>query len=80
MGGKLLDRSDIVTWGLKLTDGCMSTYNTSTGLGPGGWAFKGADGGGGNPPSSQQAFYNQNGFWITSGDYDVRPEVFEVRI
>jgi mannosyl-oligosaccharide alpha-1,2-mannosidase len=79
MGGKLLNRDDIVQWGLKITDGCMSTYNTPTGLGPGGWAFKGADGGGSDPPAAQKTFYAQNGFYVTSADYDVRPEVFEVR-
>ncbi|KZW01108.1 seven-hairpin glycosidase [Exidia glandulosa HHB12029] len=78
MGGKLLDRDDFVDWGLKITDACISTYfATSTGLGPGGWAFKGADGGGADPPSEQKEFFEKNGFWITSADYNVRPEVFE---
>ncbi|EJD45468.1 seven-hairpin glycosidase [Auricularia subglabra TFB-10046 SS5] len=77
MGGRLLDREDFVEWGLKITDACMSTYQTPTGLGPGAWAFKGADGGGNDPPADQKDFFDKTGFYITSADYNVRPEVFE---
>jgi hypothetical protein len=76
MGGKLLNRDDIVQWGLRLTDGCMSTYSTPTGLGPGGWSSKGTDGGQ-DPPANQKAFNAVHGFWITSPDYVTRPEVFQ---
>jgi hypothetical protein len=78
MGGKLLARDDIVQWGLRLTDGCMSTYSTTTGLGPGAWSFKGADGGGQDAPANQKDFNAAHGFWITDSSYDTRPEVFEV--
>ena len=78
MGGKLLNRDDIVDWGLKITDGCMETYNTSTGLGAGGWAFQGADGGGAAVPSQYQSFFNTNGWYPTDVSWDTRPEIFEV--
>jgi mannosyl-oligosaccharide alpha-1,2-mannosidase len=69
-----------VQWGLNLTDACMTTYSTPTGLGPGAWAFTATDGGGGSPPAAQAAFAKQHGFWITDSSYYVRPEVFEVSL
>lgn len=77
MGGRLLDRDDIVDWGLKVTDGCMSTYNTATGLGVGSWGFRGEDGGG-EVPAEHQDFFDQNGWYPGAKDWNVRPEVFEV--
>ncbi|KZW01083.1 seven-hairpin glycosidase, partial [Exidia glandulosa HHB12029] len=77
MGGKLLGRDDIVDMGLRITDGCMATYNTASGLGPDGWAFEPANGQGSGVPPGQQQFYDDHGFWITSAGYYVRPEVFE---
>jgi mannosyl-oligosaccharide alpha-1,2-mannosidase len=66
MGGKLLDNATIVNFGLNLTDSCMNTYNTPTGIGGGGFAFVTADGKG-TPPSSaaQQAEFNSFGFYNT---------------
>ncbi|KAH7101715.1 seven-hairpin glycosidase [Auriculariales sp. MPI-PUGE-AT-0066] len=75
MGGKLLDREDIVDWGLRITDGCMTTYNTPTGLGVGSWGFKTEDGG--DVPAEHQDFFNQNGWYPKATDWNVRPEVFE---
>lgn len=40
LGGKLLDRQDIIDLGVAVTDGCHQTYNTTlTGLGPIAWAW-----------------------------------------
>ncbi|EJD45452.1 seven-hairpin glycosidase [Auricularia subglabra TFB-10046 SS5] len=76
MGGKLLNRDDIFQAGLRITDGCIATYQTGSGLGPGGWQYAPTDAGA-SIPASQQAFYAQHGFYITDASYDVRPEVFE---
>jgi hypothetical protein len=66
MGGKLLDNATIVNFGLNLTDSCMNTYNTPTGIGGGGFAFVTADGKG-TPPNSaaQQAEFKSFGFYNT---------------
>ncbi|KAJ7851200.1 seven-hairpin glycosidase [Mycena leptocephala] len=78
MGGKLLDNATIVNFGLNLTDSCMNTYNTPTGIGGGGFAFVTADGKG-TPPSSaaQQAEFNSFGFYNTDNSWYMRPEVIE---
>jgi hypothetical protein len=81
MGGKLLDNATIVNFGLNITDSCMNTYNTPTGIGGGGFAFVTADGKG-TPPSSaaQQAEFNSFGFYNTCVFYilcvEVRPDWF----
>ncbi|KAJ7189140.1 seven-hairpin glycosidase [Mycena filopes] len=78
MGGKLLDNATIVNIGLNITDSCMNTYNTPTGLGGGGFAFVDATGAG-TPPSSaaQQAEFNSFGFYNTDNSWYMRPEVIE---
>ncbi|KAF7364649.1 alpha-1,2-Mannosidase [Mycena venus] len=75
MGGKLLDNATIVNFGLNITDSCMNTYNTPTGIGGGGFAFVTADGKG-TPPSSaaQQAEFNSFGFYNTDNSWYMRPE------
>ncbi|KAJ6453651.1 seven-hairpin glycosidase [Mycena vitilis] len=78
MGGKLLNNATIVNLGLNITDSCMNTYNTPTGMGGGGFAFVTADGKG-TPPSSaaQQAEFNSFGFYNTDNSWYLRPEVIE---
>ncbi|KAK6987457.1 alpha-1,2-mannosidase [Favolaschia claudopus] len=78
MGGKLLNNATIVNYGLNLTDSCMNTYNTPTGIGGGGFAFVTADGKG-TPPGTavQQAEFNQFGFYNTDNGWYMRPEVIE---
>ncbi|KIL63151.1 glycoside hydrolase family 47 protein [Amanita muscaria Koide BX008] len=82
LGGKLLNNQTIVDYGLALTDGCWNTYaSTKSGIGPETFAFKSDDGdytGSSSPPTqNQNDFYNQHGFYITSSDYILRPEVLE---
>ncbi|KAJ7212352.1 seven-hairpin glycosidase [Mycena rebaudengoi] len=80
MGGKLLDNATIVNFGLNLTDSCMNTYNTPTGIGGGEFAFVTADGKG-TPPSSaaQPAEFNSFGFYNIDNGWYMRPEVIEAR-
>lgn len=51
-----------------------------TGIGPESFAFISSDGnftGGSAPSSSQLTFYKQHGYYITNGNYILRPEVLE---
>ncbi|KAF9010161.1 glycoside hydrolase family 47 protein [Cyathus striatus] len=81
LGGKLLNNQTIVNIALQLIDACWNTYaSTATGIGPEAFAFISSDGNftGGDPPSADDlSFYNQHGFYITSSDYILRPEVLE---
>ncbi|KAF7298936.1 alpha-1,2-Mannosidase [Mycena indigotica] len=81
LGGKLLNNQTIIDIALELNDGCWNTYaSTATGIGPETFAFIGTDGnftGGSAITPSQQAFFNQHGYYITGADYIQRPEVLE---
>jgi mannosyl-oligosaccharide alpha-1,2-mannosidase len=81
LGGQLLGNETIVDYGLKLTDACWNTYqSTLTGIGPEVFAYISDDGGytGGDAPTvAQLAFFKEHGFYITAGDYFLRPEVLE---
>ena len=73
LGGTVLGRQDYIDFGLALVDGCFDTYNaTATGIGPEEFSWNtmglGAD---------EEAFYEENGFYITNPLYDLRPEVIE---
>jgi mannosyl-oligosaccharide alpha-1,2-mannosidase len=53
---------------------------SSTGIGPEEFAYVSSDGnytGRGSPSASQIDFYNKHGFYITTSDYVLRPEVLE---
>ncbi|KAJ6541128.1 glycoside hydrolase family 47 protein [Mycena sp. CBHHK59/15] len=80
-GGKLLQNQTIIDIALELNEGCWNTYaSTVTGIGPEAFAYISSDGnftGGGGISSSQLAFYQKNGFYITASDYIQRPEVLE---
>ncbi|KAJ6595756.1 seven-hairpin glycosidase [Mycena vulgaris] len=81
LGGKLLGNQTIIDIALELNEGCWNTYaSTATGIGPEAFAFVSSDGnftGGNGISASQLTFYNQHGFYITSSDYIMRPEVLE---
>ncbi|PIL23449.1 hypothetical protein GSI_14760 [Ganoderma sinense ZZ0214-1] len=80
MGGRLLNNRTIVNIGIDLNEACWNTYaSTATGIGPEVFAFFSSDGNytGSDPSAEQVAFYNQHGFFITTSDYYMRPEVLE---
>ncbi|KAF9691060.1 hypothetical protein EKO04_011004 [Ascochyta lentis] len=73
LGGQVLGSQKYLEYGLSLVDGCHETYAaTTTHIGPEvfGW----------DPdtiPSNQSSFFAQNGFYILSPGYQLRPEVIE---
>ncbi|KAJ7512675.1 glycoside hydrolase family 47 protein [Mycena galericulata] len=81
LGGKLLNNQTIINIALELNEGCWNTYaSTVTGVGPEAFAYISSDGnytGGDDISALQLAFYTNNGFYITSSDYIMRPEVLE---
>ncbi|KAG1753648.1 glycoside hydrolase family 47 protein [Suillus paluster] len=81
LGGKLTNNDTLVNLGLQLTDACWNTYaSTATGIGPEVFAYKSSDGnytGNSAPNQDQLDFYDKHGFYITSADYYLRPEVLE---
>jgi mannosyl-oligosaccharide alpha-1,2-mannosidase len=73
LGGLVLGRQDYIDYGLKVVDGCHLTYNsTVTKIGPENYGWNASQ-----IPDGQDDFYNQNGFYITTSYYDLRPEVIE---
>ncbi|KAJ6459874.1 seven-hairpin glycosidase [Mycena sanguinolenta] len=78
LGGKLLNNDTIVNFGLNITDSCINTYNTPTGMGGGAFAFVTADGQG-TPPSNsvEEAEFNSFGFYNIDNSWYMRPEVIE---
>lgn len=73
LAGSVLGRQDLIDAGLAFTDSWHATYNaTATKIGPEVFAWDEA-----GVPSDQETFYQQNGFYITSADYVLRPEVME---
>ena len=73
LGGTVLDRQDFIDFGLKLVHGCEATYNqTLTKIGPDSWGWDPK-----KVPSNQKELYERAGFYITSGNYVLRPEVIE---
>ncbi|THH11407.1 hypothetical protein EW146_g8052 [Bondarzewia mesenterica] len=81
MGGKLTNNATIVNIALTLNDACWNTYaGDATGIGPEGFAFISSEGnftGGSAPTADDLAFYAKHGYYITSSDYILRPEVLE---
>ncbi|KAF3395669.1 putative mannosyl-oligosaccharide alpha-1,2-mannosidase 1B [Talaromyces pinophilus] len=73
LAGSVLGRQDLIDAGLAFTDSWHATYNsTATKIGPEVFAWDEA-----GVPASQEAFYKEAGFYITSADYVLRPEVIE---
>ncbi|KAK7942760.1 uncharacterized protein PG986_011873 [Apiospora aurea] len=82
LGGLTLDKPVYVQFGIELAYSCHETYTaTVTGIGPEGFAWQvgsAANTSSNQPvPAEQANFYKEAGFWITSGDYILRPEVIE---
>jgi mannosyl-oligosaccharide alpha-1,2-mannosidase len=83
LGGLTLNEPAYTDFGLALVDGCHETYTaTATGIGPEIFAWQDARhplNATNNPPApaDQAPFYNASGFWITNGNYVLRPEVIE---
>ncbi|KAI5241641.1 glycoside hydrolase family 47 protein [Aureobasidium subglaciale] len=74
LGGIVLGNQTLVELGQQLTDSCAETYSaTITGIGPEGWTWEVDD----DDIKVDNQFYDDNGFNITSIDYDLRPEVLE---
>lgn len=73
LGGSVLKRQDYIDFGLKLTEACHNTYtSTATRIGPEVFSWNTT-----SLPDAQRGFYNKHGFWISTGSYDLRPEVIE---
>jgi mannosyl-oligosaccharide alpha-1,2-mannosidase len=73
LGGSVLKRQDYIDFGLSLVAGCRATYTaTKTQIGPEGFSWDAT-----KVPAEQQDFFKKNGFYITDGDYVLRPEVME---
>lgn len=85
LGGLTLDEPRYIEFGLNLTAACHETYiATATGIGP--EVFHWQDDGrqaainasnNPGPPADSAAFGKEAGFWITDGQYVLRPEVIE---
>lgn len=78
-GGILLKEDKYIDFGIKLAESYYETYRgTDSGIGPGGFAWvDNARLGGAAPPADQADLYDETGFWVTSGDYLLRPETME---
>ncbi|KAJ5091375.1 CAZyme family GH47 [Penicillium alfredii] len=73
LGGSVLDRQEFIDFGLELVHGCEATYNqTLTKIGPDSWGWDPE-----KVPNDQKDFYERAGFYISSGNYVLRPEVIE---
>jgi len=77
LGGTVLDERKYIDFGLKLTEACRATYaSTATHIGPESFSWNTTLLA--TPPyMNQTAFFEENGFFITSPDYVLRPEVIE---
>ena len=73
LAGSVLDREDFSNFGLKLVQACHDTYiETATRIGPESFSWDAK-----SVPDSQKELFKRAGFYITSGDYILRPEVIE---
>ncbi|UPX12946.1 Mannosyl-oligosaccharide 1,2-alpha-mannosidase [Ascochyta rabiei] len=73
LGGQVLNSPKYLQYGLSLVNGCHETYaTTTTHIGPEvfGWDPN-------TIPAGQRSFFIQNGFYILSPGYQLRPEVIE---
>jgi len=73
LGGTVLGNQSFIDYGLQLVAGCHNTYTSDyTKIGPETFGWDPTQ-----VPADQAQFYNENGFYITDGVYDLRPEVIE---
>ncbi|KAG9239469.1 glycoside hydrolase [Amylocarpus encephaloides] len=83
LGGLVLKEQTYIDFGLKLVSACEDTYNsTLTGIGPESFRWVTNDTAPNDPsnppvPADRQTFYARAGFYITNGNYILRPEVIE---
>jgi mannosyl-oligosaccharide alpha-1,2-mannosidase len=82
LGGRHLNRKDLIKLGLALLDGCRHSYNaTPTGIGPESWSWIPASpyrNGSFAPTSERQlAEHSEYGFWTSDPGYRLRPEYVE---
>jgi mannosyl-oligosaccharide alpha-1,2-mannosidase len=79
LGGLVLNEQKYTDFGLALVAGCEDTYNsTLTGIGPEVFQWLPANATNtSSVPASELEFYERAGFWITNGNYILRPEVIE---
>ena len=80
LAGILLNEDKYKQFGLDLTNSYYATYTAdATGIGPEGfqWGDDAAVPASAPPPADQARFYARSGFWITSGQYLLRPETVE---
>ncbi|KAK3941603.1 glycoside hydrolase [Diplogelasinospora grovesii] len=85
LGGLTLNEPKYTQFGLDLVDACHETYvQTATGIGPEVFQWQDdkepATNSSNNPPppaGADATFYERAGFWITNGNYVLRPEVLE---
>ncbi|KAH7380823.1 glycoside hydrolase family 47 protein [Cadophora sp. MPI-SDFR-AT-0126] len=83
LGGLVLKEQKYIDFGLALVNGCHDTYvSTLTGIGP--EVFRWVENNTASndtdnppPPADEAAFYEKAGFYITNGNYNLRPEVIE---
>ena len=79
----VLKEQKYIDFGLALVNGCEDTYaSTLTGIGPEVFQWVTDDTPANSttnppPPPDQLAFYEKAGFYITDGNYILRPEVIE---
>lgn len=73
LGGRVLNSSRYMDFGLKLVDSCHETYvSTKTHIGPEAFSWDPS-----SVPTNQSSFFQKNGFYVTNPAYNLRPEVLE---
>lgn len=82
LGGKHLNRKDLIVLGQALLEGCRHSYSaTPTGIGPESWSWTPASpyrNGSFTPTSTRQrSEFADYGFWVSNSKYKLRPEYIE---
>lgn len=82
LGGILLDEQKYIDFGITLAESYYDVYRgCPSGVGPEGFSWVDdklpQNGTNAPPPANERAFYEEAGFWITSGYYILRPETLE---
>ncbi|KAH8696524.1 putative mannosyl-oligosaccharide alpha-1,2-mannosidase 1B [Talaromyces proteolyticus] len=74
LGGSVLQRQDLIDYGLALTEGWYAAYNSSaTKIGPGALSWNATAAG----DNGQTDTYDELGFYYTASSYMLRPETLE---
>lgn len=73
LGGSVYRRQNFIDFGLRLVNTLHTLQSsTATGISPEAYSWNRR-----SVPADQAEFFDQNGFWITNGVYNTRPEVLE---